>query len=444
MVIRSKKFVLFGFLLLIIFGLFFYFWKKDKNNLINIDTNNKIEWENDDRILILAPHPDDEIVGAGSVIIEAKKRGLPIRVIFLTNGDLNEWSFLVYKKSPVIRPNSVEKMGVLRSEEARKADRSLGLNDEELIFLGYPDGGCLRIWNNFWDYNSPYQSLLTRKKYVPYSDTYRPGALYVGQNIVEDLKKNIEDFKPTKIFVSSPADQNPDHSAMYLFTKIALWENDLSKIKLYPYLIHYSGWPGKDGDNYPFSEELVDSLKWQVVHITGLEKSKLVTALKKHESQIKARSKFLLAFIKNYQAFGDFETVDSNKSVNDQKNVKLMGKEERNIFIKDDNLIVDLSYKYPIALAARWKLDIYPYKKGEFEKMPKYHLELGILNDSMRDGKKVVSMDGILVKHNFGGLHLQIPLKYMQDAEKIIINSRIDFGKISIDNNMFRILDLNQ
>ena len=134
MVIRNKKFVLFGFLLLIIFGLFFYFWKKGKNNLVVIDINNKIKWENDDRILILAPHPDDEIVGAGSVIIEAKKRGLPIRVVFLTNGDLNEWSFLVYKKSPVIRPNSVEKMGALRSEEAKKADRSLGLNDEELVF----------------------------------------------------------------------------------------------------------------------------------------------------------------------------------------------------------------------------------------------------------------------------------------------------------------------
>ncbi|HET7042023.1 MAG TPA: PIG-L family deacetylase, partial [Gemmatimonadales bacterium] len=46
-----------------------------------------------DRILVLVPHPDDEVLGAGGVLREAVRRGLPVRVVFLTNGDSNEWSF---------------------------------------------------------------------------------------------------------------------------------------------------------------------------------------------------------------------------------------------------------------------------------------------------------------------------------------------------------------
>ena len=35
------------------------------------------------------------------------RRGLPARVVFLTYGDSNEWSFLAYRKRPVILPQAV-------------------------------------------------------------------------------------------------------------------------------------------------------------------------------------------------------------------------------------------------------------------------------------------------------------------------------------------------
>src|SRR5262245_44158967 len=57
-----------------------------------------------DRILVLAPHPDDEVLGAGGVLHEAVSRKLPVHVVFLTNGDSNEWSFLAYRKRPVFMP----------------------------------------------------------------------------------------------------------------------------------------------------------------------------------------------------------------------------------------------------------------------------------------------------------------------------------------------------
>src|SRR6266540_3581596 len=51
-----------------------------------------LDLRDDDRILVLAPHPDDEVLGTGGVLREASRRRLPLRVVFLTSGDSNEWS----------------------------------------------------------------------------------------------------------------------------------------------------------------------------------------------------------------------------------------------------------------------------------------------------------------------------------------------------------------
>ena len=55
-----------------------------------------------DRVLVLAPHPDDEVLGAGGVIQQAVAQKLPIKIVFLTYGDSNQWSFLLYRKHPVV------------------------------------------------------------------------------------------------------------------------------------------------------------------------------------------------------------------------------------------------------------------------------------------------------------------------------------------------------
>src|SRR5262245_47079726 len=67
--------------------------------------------EDTDRILILAPHPDDEILGCGGIIQRAVARKQPLRVVFLTNGDFNERSFAVYRRHFVVEPRAVLQMG---------------------------------------------------------------------------------------------------------------------------------------------------------------------------------------------------------------------------------------------------------------------------------------------------------------------------------------------
>ena len=59
--------------------------------------NNLEPIKGSDRILILAPHPDDEAVGCAGIIQEAVAAGADMHVLCLTNGDNNEFAFIVYE-----------------------------------------------------------------------------------------------------------------------------------------------------------------------------------------------------------------------------------------------------------------------------------------------------------------------------------------------------------
>jgi len=69
--------------------------------------------------LVIAPHPDDEALGAGGLIAELAQRGAPLRVAFLTDGS----------GSHVGAPGwSARRVAALRAREAREALRVLGLS----------------------------------------------------------------------------------------------------------------------------------------------------------------------------------------------------------------------------------------------------------------------------------------------------------------------------
>ena len=178
---------------------------------------------------MLAPHPDDEVLGTAGVIQQAVAMKLPLKIVFLTYGDSNQWSFLLYRKYPVVFPGAVESMGMVRHDEAVNASRILGVSPQQLIFLGYPDFGTLNIWYYHWNERPAYRSIMTRVIAVPYKNAYHFGAPYKGEAIVEDLRSILRDFKPTKVFVSHPADHNGDHLALYLYLRVALWDEGMDE-----------------------------------------------------------------------------------------------------------------------------------------------------------------------------------------------------------------------
>jgi N-acetyl-1-D-myo-inositol-2-amino-2-deoxy-alpha-D-glucopyranoside deacetylase len=53
--------------------------------------SNSLALAGSDRLLILAPHPDDESIATGGLIQVARGVGAAVRVIVLTDGDNNPW-----------------------------------------------------------------------------------------------------------------------------------------------------------------------------------------------------------------------------------------------------------------------------------------------------------------------------------------------------------------
>lgn len=89
------------------------------------------------RVLVLAPHPDDETLGCGGAIrlyAESKK---DIKVVFLTSGDKADPSHRLSQQA--FQKPHITDYSLMREREAEKALHILGVADYE--FLRFPDRG---------------------------------------------------------------------------------------------------------------------------------------------------------------------------------------------------------------------------------------------------------------------------------------------------------------
>jgi LmbE family N-acetylglucosaminyl deacetylase len=274
-----------------------------------------------DRVLVLAPHPDDETVAAGGAIMKARAAGASVRVVCLTNGDHNELAFIVYEKRLTIRKGEFLHMGEVRRKETLAAMASLGVEDKDVIFLGYPDYGTLSILLKYWGEIRPYRSILTRISKVSYPEAMSPGSPYVGESILRDIKAVLRDFKPTKIFVSNPSETNPDHMSFYLFTRIALWDvkSEIGEPQVFPYILHVVGWPKPRGYHPELElntppEANFSGMRWWKLELSPAEEAAKHKAISFFKSQIAYNPPYLFTFDRKNELFGDYPPIDLRPS----------------------------------------------------------------------------------------------------------------------------------
>jgi LmbE family N-acetylglucosaminyl deacetylase len=83
-------------------------------------------------ILVVAPHPDDDTIMASGIVSRAVQRGEQVRIVYVTNGDYLGAS-----------------AGYTREGEAVSGQNILGLQENDLIFLGYPDGYLQTVYTDY-------------------------------------------------------------------------------------------------------------------------------------------------------------------------------------------------------------------------------------------------------------------------------------------------------
>lgn len=271
------------------------------------------------RILVIAPHPDDEVLATGGLIIEAVRRNYPVQVVFLTSGDGFEPGLEIYKRK--IRPESADFLsyGSLRMEESRQALQELGIKSDAIVFLGYPDGGLESIWWRHWAGEQPYCAAKTQQKEVPYDEARSSGAAYIAPNILQDLIGVMQDFQPTDIFLPDLDDSHPDHrtgGAIALAAAASRMQSEPShNPRLFTYLVHAGMWQvvpkvDKNALLLPPRNLMNRSTTWYTLSLTQdiMDQKKL--ALEKYQSQMKVIPSFLNNFLRPNEVFSQVRLAD--------------------------------------------------------------------------------------------------------------------------------------
>ncbi len=393
-------------------------------------------------MLVLAPHPDDEVLGTGGLIQQVAAAEAPIRVVFLTNGDNNEWSFAMYRRHPVLLPDAVRAMGLVRHDEAIAAARVLGLGPSQLTFLGYPDFGTLEIWTAHWRDRPPFTSMLTRASAVPYANALRPGAPYKGEEILRDLVGIIREFRPTKVVLSHCADHNPDHRALYLYTRIALWDLEPAmRPALLPVLIHFGGWPKPRGlhPDEPLEPPaaLAGQVPWSVLRLTAVERVRKRRALEAHVTQFRYSPDYLLSFARTTELFGDLPVLtleaEAGKPAQDPRFVRREG----------DAVVMSTALSRPLAQAAGASFYLFGYRRDRsFAAMPKLHVEVGLLGHQVSDQSRRLPAETVEVTRDARVIAVRVPLDALGRPERLLVNARRYLTPVPLDTTPWRVVEL--
>jgi LmbE family N-acetylglucosaminyl deacetylase len=194
-----------------------------------------------DRLLIIAPHPDDETIATGGLIQRARS----VRVLFVTDGERNPWPQRATLRRWRINDEDRRRWGELRREEARASLALLGAAEESARFLGLPDAELMRL--------------------------ARTGGCDLTAIVQDEVRK----FAPTLVVSPSSFDLHSDHRASAWFVHQAIAPG----MPLVTYVIHGEPPPSRAA----FELELTEP-----------ERLRKREAIECHASQLRlSRSRFL-------------------------------------------------------------------------------------------------------------------------------------------------------
>jgi len=264
------------------------------------------------RLMVFAPHPDDETLGAGGLIQRVLHMGGTVKVVFMTSGDGYPEGVMLEDHISHPKAQDYREYGKIREGEARRVLAALGVKENDLVFLAFPDGGlCYLAWK-YWSDKRPYVSPYTKEDRPPPTDMIIPKTDYSGQDLKKEIVRVLSEFRPTLVSFTRHEDRHPDHCATSLFVQEALAELQGAVPPLRPqlctYLIHFGDWPigeesGFGSRLYPPKGFPLRDYKWTSLALTPQEAETKHKALLLYDSQMLVLGRFLLSFSRANELF---------------------------------------------------------------------------------------------------------------------------------------------
>jgi LmbE family N-acetylglucosaminyl deacetylase len=271
------------------------------------------------RLLVFAPHCDDEALGAGGLILTAGRMGMDVRVVIATNGDGYLFATMDEFRRVYPSPQDFIRMGNLRQQESLEALQFLGVPPEQVLFLSYPDRGLAALWTNNWRASKPYRSPYSRADRSPYPLTYNPQAVYAGEHLLADLLSILESFRPDLVVYPHPNDTHPDHWSLSAFVRLALalaQQRDPGyRPHAYAYLVHRPGFPNgrgfhPEGGLLPPAPLFQVTPRWFRLDLSEGDALRKWAAIQAYRSQFRLMRTFLESFARDNELFAEVGSPD--------------------------------------------------------------------------------------------------------------------------------------
>jgi LmbE family N-acetylglucosaminyl deacetylase len=263
--------------------------------------------------MVFSPHPDDETLAAGGLIQRVLGLEGAVKVVFMTSGD--GYPEGVEKETGIAHPTAQDyrNYGKARKKEARQALRILGMKNQDVVFLNFPNGGLRNLLRQHWSDRFPYfRSPFTLEDRPQPDDTLLPNVEFTGEDVKREIEKLLGDFRPTLIAVADSRDRRSDHCATYFFvTKSlkALRNKDLTfDPDIITYLVHFRQWPVGNGAgtgsrlNLPegFDEE---ETGWISFALSTEELANKRKSLMEYHTQMLVMGRYLMSFARSNELF---------------------------------------------------------------------------------------------------------------------------------------------
>lgn len=194
--------------------------------------------------LVVAPHPDDETLGCGGVILRKLAAGSAVTVLMVTDGRHSHTSSVI----------GADELAALRRQELHEAAGRLGLPDGAVRWVEIEDG---RVVAN-------------------------EGRLVA---VIQDL---LAELRPDDLYATSAAEPHPDHAAVGRAARRAAQLTGDVTLFEYPIWL-WGSWPLQPGNRIGSVVEAVRRLAGDravIVHIEDVAKAKL-HALEAHQTQLR-------------------------------------------------------------------------------------------------------------------------------------------------------------
>lgn len=171
-----------------------------------------------EHFLMISPHDDDAVLGAGLLIQLAKREKVPVHIMIVTDGSMGYCS-----------DDEKNRIAEIRRQESLECYHSLGVPQQNIVWLGFPD--C--------------QLASYRGRSPAKPDD--PAAISGFSGLQNAFTSHLRKIRPTQCFLPTWNDLHPDHRIVYEEFLISLfhaagniWPEIGQPLSMVPYVNTYA------------------------------------------------------------------------------------------------------------------------------------------------------------------------------------------------------------